>query len=826
MNILLLLSFICYFARSIATQCNEMEYGTVCPQESSPEIIKILDDKLLVGTANFLKVLQLDLQEVQNVNVSSPIDLVDSCTRDQLGPEECKNFVSVIQPLPDTADANPMIMVCGSNSFQPKCTLHQRNMLSNFTKLTADGVRDAGYSPHRNTDSIVAVLASNGRFFSATRFEPYAPHTLIGMSPGTLQHDSTFTVLSPRSDPVWLNQPNFISIYELGDHIYFFITERAIEVNQGLSVRYSRAIRICKTDEGIGNHNVDLNHFLTYQKARMECSFQGESGSIPYFYNDLKSTFLDQSVSESPVLYGIFNSAINGPAGGAICKFSFDSDDVGSLKHVFEGETSTYLVPGNDDPDVWEQSNPVPTFGCPGTQSTQRPLEDAAKYQLLYNSITPTQEQPLFIAAGEFLDKIAAETIRYKNNTQEIIYYTNMQGDVKQVILSGIKSYNHTILQSRDQEQIEELILHRSNNSERSIYFSTNDNIVRIIRGQCSRYSDCFSCLDSRDVYCGWNGNACVNKLVNTDSLTQSFSASEVEITRVCGEREPSPPPPVITDTPSPCSRVKATTTITPTIETAESKEEGEECTSSTSVSPTKPTNPILPSDIGLKSDEESTPSISIPIIAGASTGAFILGIFLGSLVCFFFYKRLASSTPNSNKEEAPEIPGENCTDNDGELTKTQVNNQLNVTEKEQEIMKQNSTPRYIQHKPPALKPVDHTPVNDFPQTAFGSTASLPSHGHTTSKEMNHNLYQSPIDEDYDSAFSDKDTVAPLKSFPSTGVVYGSLGRNKMVGSNGITRKQVPGYKLPKGRTDSTTWLRQASVSSDISALDSPISDV
>lgn len=832
-----------------AAQCSNADYGRFCSLGNSPWIMRVLNDLLFVGTTNFLHVIPLDLQNSESVDLSSDQATVSDCTGPfGFGADDCMDFIRTIAPFPDGS----RIMVCGSNAHHPRCTIHQRDQPNNYTKLSAVDEIDEGFSAQSKTHPIVALLANNERFFSATRFESNV-RTDIRMSPSPLQGDTSFHVGTPLSDPLWLNQPTFVSVHEYGEHVYFFITEPAFGIST--PVKYSRAIRICKTDDGMISNPNDLritdptmNHFLTFQKARMECSVAGSGGSIPFFYDDLKSTFLGQSVDGSPVLYGIFNSAINGPAGGAICKFSFNRGETGSLTDVFEG--TSYFVRTMSGGQTMLVEEVGAAFSCPGSGGPQRTVTDSMKYQLKFNSITSTPELPLFVSA-EFLDKVAAETIRFGNDIQEIIYFTNQKGDIKQVILSSAQKYTHTIYEANNTNQIRDLILHQSNN-ERSLFASSDNRVMQIQRGRCSNFASCFSCFASRDAYCGWDKDtgSCVNKFVhgNLANLVQSFSASDAEIIDACGTL----PTPATVPT-LPCSQSPKPPTDPNTIDLTTIKDD-------VGCSTTK--NVIGPSSSGLQANGSNT--ISIPVIIGATLAAFVFGITIGALICLLFYMRFKSdkkesssetpkvnaSTPNndlggskskSDRKEPPlETPRQNApTPKDDESTATQLyKNKLNS--EKAEIVKQSpqpAPPRYIQHElnpnhqlsgpvntnhqPKGVKPAPVAPLNVPPKTV-GSPTSL-QHASTMAMNRNHQAILEVAEED--SAFMDKDTVPPL---PSPGIMYGSLGRHKSV--NGVSRKQVPGYRLPRGRTDSTTWLRQRSESlssdSNTSPLHSPISIV
>lgn len=836
---LLLLSAIFFnFASLTKAECNNAEYGRFCTlqaAESAPVTVEIIDDKLYVGTANSLQVFSLpELQQAESVELSSVSNTVDQCLgfgAGQLGEtrEECKNFIRTIQRFP--GENQQQVMVCGTNAHFPKCNVHRLDDSSNYRKLSAPGRTDAGYSPNSKTHPIEALWASNGNFFTATRFDN-SLLTAIRMSPGTLQNDTTFTVGTPQDDR-WLNTPSFVSVHEFEDHVFFFMSEPALELDGVQEVRYSRVIRICKTDVGNSDTTTDprSNVFLTFQKARIVCSVDLGGGSIPFVYNDLVSTFLSETESGNPVLYGAFNSPVNGPAGGAICKFTFDT-----INSVFEDRE--YLVRMEDSNGVVWAKAVAPTFSCPGSPSgNQRSPSDVQTYQLKFDPIMPTQSVPLFVSAAEFLDKVAAETVQYMGDVQEVLYYTNQHGDIMQVVLSSAnvgEQYQHMLYESDFLNPVEDIILHRTGN-ERSLIASSSGRIIQIPRGKCSDYADCFSCFDSRDPYCGWDRGSrnCLNKFEsNITSLIQTFSASEESIITVCGDRQTA------TDAPTeepviPCSQNTASTdfsTVEVTSDTEEPEEE-EGCTKTIA-------RGTISSE-GL-SGNASGFNIGIPVVAGASVGAFLFGLSIGSIICIVFCK----CSKSNRKSSSPEVPKDSA---DPIIVSMQVNNNQ-VTEKENleksekiEIVNETKLmsappPRYIQHNPSGVqnssrKPAPDPPTATKPTSAngmLGSTTSLPPlYKHSNSTINRHQLSEFSVEDANDGAFSDKDTVPPLKMFPSTGNVYGSLGRNKAATVNGMSKKQ-------RSRTDSTTRLimrqRSESLSSDISSntspLQSPISDV
>ena len=805
-----------FTGESAATaQCSSHEYGQSCSLQSRPESITVLNDKILVGIADHLVSFPLALNQVdEDVDVSSDAATVQTCSglnpvSGELGNQlsECKNFIRVIQSIPN----DNRIMVCGTNAFFPKCTLHNRTSLSVYTKMTAEGVVDAGFSPHSNASPVTAVLASNGRFFSATNFEAYLPQRTIGMAPRALEADSSFSIKAPTSDPLWFKQPVFVSTYEIGDYIYYLIKEAAYEVDMGDTVIYSRAIRICKDEEGISYSSNRDTMFRTFQKARMTCSFTSGRGSIPYYYNNLQSTFLWESTDENGqtrhILYAIFASQVNGPKGSAICKFSFDSTQEGSLTKVFEnGDYLVPVTPDSSDQILWERTVPG-AFSCPGS------VRDPQNHQLVASPVTAMEPEPLHVISGETLNKITVDVIQYRGQTQEVIYFSTENGQIKQVVrIAGDElKYVHTILDAEN--IVSNLIVHKNTDQSRYLYATTDDRILSITRGNCAQYDGCFACLDSGDAYCGWDNGRCVNK-ISTDSptLTQSFSADENTIIQLCGSRPPRPTP----SPPPPESTCAGTLNPQPAGTTRSSPNQPNTDPTIVNCSTSK-----LSTSFGIDNNKSAVKQFSIPVLAGATVGAFIVGVPVGAIVCLVFFKLFVGA--RQGKKGTEEVGDPTSTSNGRSVSITQVNNLLTNPDHERiqkkEILMLSSTdptptgppapPRYVQVQPNIV------PV---------SGPIVPMHKHSNSKDINE--YQSPEEDDDTFTSSERDHVPPLRSITTSAP---SLFKSPTE-TGGVSRKKVPGYKLPRGRTESTTWLRANSVSesSDLSSpgLESPISDV
>ncbi len=595
------------------SECQKSKYGRTCTLPSPPERTALIGDRLYVGVTDDIVAYSLHELEVSDC-VTRVVDegRRNRCVDEQgRRPSECRNFIRVIQPISGSAASSASdpslegkILVCGTNAYTPKCTLHAIADLSNYVNMT--DFADHGFCPYANTVPNVAVLATNGRFFSGTTFQQFSTHRTIGMAPKPLQRNNTFTAKTPRDDPLWLNQPDFVSAYEVGDYIYFFAKEIAYEfaINMpiGASMVYSRAFRVSKEDPGI----TSTGNFLTFQKARMKCTSSGERNTIPYDYDNLKATFLWQPEgTDEQILYGAFSSPVNGPEGAAVCKFSFDDNIDGSLSHVFGDGLDSLLV-----------ATPA----------------------------TPLDPQPLHVVAGSEFTQIAVDVVEYHSQRQEILYYSLSNGELKQcVITQSGQKYEHII--HNQGQSIHSLVFHKGPSGGHELIAVTNDTVISFTLGHCSRYTSCWECMDTKDPYCAWDGenNECINKLsaANLSSIHETVSIAQSTAIQLCGPKpdDPTPSLPPNLPTCSPSQKLGTTSKIV--------IPQPEPTQTSNGVEPTEVSPTCIPASphpeesvIAVVGQVKSSSSedFSIAELAGATLGGFVIGVPVGLIICAVFF--------------------------------------------------------------------------------------------------------------------------------------------------------------------------------------------
>ncbi|CAB1340881.1 unnamed protein product, partial [Coregonus sp. 'balchen'] len=276
--------------------------------------------------------------------------------------EECQNYIRVLLVNGDR------LFTCGTNAFTPICT---NRTLTNLTEIhdQISGMARCPYNPLHNS---TALITSSGELYAATAMDfsgrdPAIYRSLGGLPPlRTAQYNSK-----------WLNEPNFVSSYDIGNFTYFFFRENAVEHDCGRTV-FSRAARVCKND--IGGRFLLEDTWTTFMKARLNCSRPGE---IPFNYNELQGTFY---LPELELLYGIFTTNC-----GTI--------DYGSYVNL-----------------------------------TERNLQDAQKFLLMNEVVQPVQPVPYFMEDNIRFSHVAVDVVQGKDMLFHIIYLATDYGTIRKVL--------------------------------------------------------------------------------------------------------------------------------------------------------------------------------------------------------------------------------------------------------------------------------------------------------------------------------------------------------------------------------------------------------
>uniref|UniRef100_A0A3Q2ZV93 Semaphorin-5A n=1 Tax=Kryptolebias marmoratus TaxID=37003 RepID=A0A3Q2ZV93_KRYMA len=480
-------------------ECTRKEHPKVSIQALSPWIstfshpgvrdysqltLDLTRNELIVGARNYL--FRLDLRNmslIQATEWAPDEETRKSCQSKGKTEIECQNYVRVL--LVNKTE----VMTCGTNAFQPLCITREVGNISKVLERV-NGVARCPYDPRHNS---TAVVTESGELYAATVIDfsgrdPVIYRSLGGMPPlRTAQYNSK-----------WLNEPHFISAYDIGLFTFFFLRENAVEHDCGKTV-YSRVARVCKND--IGGRFLLEDTWTTFMKARLNCS---RSGEIPFHYNELQSTFY---LPEQDLIYGIFTTNVNSIAASAVCAFNLSA-----ITQAFNGPFRSQENPRS----TWLPTpNPIHNFQCgtiddkgPNEGLTERSLQDAQRLYLMNDVVQPESVDPLVMQDDVRFSNLVVDIVQGMNTLYHVMYISTEYGSILKALATPNKNLQGCYLEEMElfpsgvREPILSLqILH----SERSLFVGLNNKVLKIPLERCSTYKTEILCLEARDPYCGWD---------------------------------------------------------------------------------------------------------------------------------------------------------------------------------------------------------------------------------------------------------------------------------------------------------------------------------
>uniref|UniRef100_A0A915HHL4 Sema domain-containing protein n=1 Tax=Romanomermis culicivorax TaxID=13658 RepID=A0A915HHL4_ROMCU len=412
---------------------------------------------------------------------------VETCQRkkgqNQAG---CRNFIRLL------AVRNDEILICGTNAFSPLCTWRKtRNFdAKHSTQINFDGV---GFVPLNPASPNIHTLTTDGQqLFTGVTMDimAHSPVILRMLPPNQVTK-------TDNTDYRFLNDALFVASFEVGNFVYFFFRETALEVKSYGKFVYSRVGRVCKNDIGIGNK------WSTYTKARLNCSLSGRQNAIGFD--------AIQSVQYSPILevfVATFATLDGGLNGSALCIY-----EMASVNKAFSGPY-TYA---EQDSEPWiSHPNRFPNFNCEtqGISSSQpnltkRPITDIKRYQLMYESVQPKFSSPIHISTLEKYKLLEIDVLSKKSKTASlIIFVLTNENLLKKYVLKMDQSSKLCLVEVLQLSQIGSgvdfrgMTFHKDTNS---LIITAKDHVFKVPAHRCSRHKTEQQCLAARDPYCGWS---------------------------------------------------------------------------------------------------------------------------------------------------------------------------------------------------------------------------------------------------------------------------------------------------------------------------------
>lgn len=416
---------------------------------------------------------------------------------------DCRNHIRVIQPI---GDGN-RLYICGTNAHNPMDYVIHANLthLSNHEYFPGigDGIAKCPFDPE---DNATAVWVEHGNpsslpgLYSGTVAEFTKADTVIfrtnlyNLTTGYELHPFKRTI---KYDSKWLDKPNFVGSYDIGEHVYFFFRESAVEyINCGKSI-YSRVARVCKKDTG--GKNILSKNWASFLKARLNCSIPGE---FPFYFNEIQDIY--KHPEDDQKFYAVFTTSMNGLTGSAVCTFSLES-----IQEVFNGKFKEQTTSSSAWLPVLTSKVPEPRPGLCVNDTQTLPdsvLNFIRGHPLMDSAVAHDNGKPVFYKRDIQLSKLVVDRLEVDGLPFTVFYVATSEG----IIYKLVEWYNRDgeehsnlvdIFEATTPEPIRSMEI---SSKHKSLYISSDSFIRQFDVIMCKgRYDNCLRCI--QDPYCGWD---------------------------------------------------------------------------------------------------------------------------------------------------------------------------------------------------------------------------------------------------------------------------------------------------------------------------------
>ncbi|XP_017573306.1 plexin-B2a isoform X3 [Pygocentrus nattereri] len=288
---------------------------------------------------------------------------------------------------------------------------------------------------------------------------------------------------------------DFHYIFKDSGYIYFLFTRIHGTTN------ITMVARLCEND----------THYYSYTELQLNCSIASADNDRKT-YNKVRAAYLATPGSalvknlSSPSIYGALNASDkvlfavfsqDGDAtSSALCMYSLRSINL-RLKEVIEscykGESTSVYSPYSSKPEAIcttkrEQENIMEKYPC-GEEFLPSPLASKPEYALTVSPVFTRKSMLTAVA-------VAVE------NEHTVAFLGTRQGEVFKVHLSTNSDvYNRIPGDSSDGPVNKNLFFDSSSDH---IYITTKKKITKVPVQACEQKTNCTSCVNQLDPYCGW----------------------------------------------------------------------------------------------------------------------------------------------------------------------------------------------------------------------------------------------------------------------------------------------------------------------------------
>ncbi|XP_076356078.1 semaphorin-2A-like isoform X2 [Tachypleus tridentatus] len=463
-------------------------------------------DVIYVGAMD--KVFRMNLSNINRTRCEvdaltlKPSNVANCVSKGKSEHYDCRNHIRVIQPV-----EGGKLYICGTNAHNPMDWVIHTNLshLGNYQSLPGigNGIAKCPFDPDDNATAVWVEQGNPGGLpglYSGTVAEFSRADTVIfrtdlyDLTTGKKVHRYKRTI---KYDSKWLDKPQFVGSYNIGDYVYFFFRENAIEfINCGKNI-FSRVARVCKKDTG--GKNILNNNWASFLKARFNCSIPGE---FPFYFNEIQSIY--KLPEDDSRFYAVFTTSMNGLMGSAICTYSLES-----IQEVFNGKFKEQATSFSAWLPVLTSKVPEPRPGLCVNDTQTLPdsvLTFIQGHPLMDSAVSHDNGKPVFYKRDVILTSLVVNKLEV-DGVSYTIYYA---GSTKGLIYKLVEWYDRTkkahfnlvdIFEATSPESIQAMEISSKHNS---LYVASDSIIRQFTLVMCKgHYGNCIQC--AQDPYCGWD---------------------------------------------------------------------------------------------------------------------------------------------------------------------------------------------------------------------------------------------------------------------------------------------------------------------------------
>uniref|UniRef100_A0A8C8I993 Sema domain-containing protein n=1 Tax=Oncorhynchus tshawytscha TaxID=74940 RepID=A0A8C8I993_ONCTS len=430
---------------------------------------------------------------------------------------ECYNHIRFLQRFNSTH-----LYMCGTHAFQPLCAYIDEESFKVSSEFE-EGREKCPYGPATGYTGLIV----DQQMYTASQYE-------FQCSPDIRRNDPYPMVRTEEAPTRWFHEADFVgsalvresegSTTGDDDKIYYFFTEKSQEQTSYYShIRVARVGRVCKGDRG-GLLTLQ-KRWTSFLKATLVCSLP----EYNLHFNVLRSIYtLPGHTPHDTLFYGVFSPEWKNVKISAVCRFSLSE-----VQRVFDGP---YMENQDSGAEGSEYTGKVPD-PRPGScitdqlrsrginSSTSLPddmLNFVRRHPLMSQQVMSTEQRPLlFRRTTDYTQLVAHRVEGLDGQNYHLLFMGTDDGWLHRAV--EVKGHLHIIeeLQLFDQPQrVDSLVI---SHTQMSVYVGSPSGVVQLPLSTCNRYNSCYDCIFSRDPYCGWDGQDCLDITAQTDrsNLTQ-----------------------------------------------------------------------------------------------------------------------------------------------------------------------------------------------------------------------------------------------------------------------------------------------------------------